>query len=96
MMLLHRIKCDRFAENLFLSLHITNLLPLTDITKRMTKNRGRGRPKGYSPVSSLPIVKGRKAWAMEAELWEWLEAQPNQAAVLREAIALLKYKKERS
>jgi hypothetical protein len=49
----------------------------------------RGRPQGFSPISDRPTIKKNKNWSMPVKYWEWLESQPNQAKVLRQAIALL-------
>jgi hypothetical protein len=34
------------------------------------------------------MVKKNKAWSMPQEMWDWLEAQPNQSQALREAMQL--------
>lgn len=52
--------------------------------------RRRGRPVGFSPVHGADgaMSKKSKAWSMPADDWLWLEAQSNQAEVIRQAIAL--------
>jgi hypothetical protein len=56
----------------------------------------RGRRKGFSPINGAgaAMIKKNKAWSMPQTDWDWLESQPNQSEVLRNAIAFLKQKKE--
>lgn len=50
----------------------------------------RGRKPGFSPVTGWDgtLIKKNKAWSMPDPDWEWLEDQPNQSEILRQAIAL--------
>lgn len=45
------------------------------------------------PVELNSMTKKNKAWSMPDSDWEWLEAQPNQSEVVREAIALYRQQK---
>lgn len=58
--------------------------------------RVRGRPQGFSPLNGEggAMVKKNKAWSMSGEDWRWLESQPNQSEVLREAISLHRQNQE--
>lgn len=40
------------------------------------------------------MAKKSKAWSMSENDWQWLESQPNQSRVLREAIRQYREKKE--
>ena len=56
-------------------------------TVALTHIELRGRPLGYSPSGGKCLTKRNKAWSMPSEDWEWLESQPNQSQVIRQAIA---------
>jgi hypothetical protein len=49
----------------------------------------KGRVPGFSPVTGWEgtLVKDCKKWSMPQSDWDWLESQPNQSEILREAIA---------
>lgn len=49
--------------------------------------RRRGRSLGFTPSGKPPMVKKTKSWSFPQADWDWIESQPNQNEVMRQAIA---------
>jgi hypothetical protein len=59
-----------------------------DVTCQRCLSTITGQKNGGRPVSKDSMVKGRAAWSMDAEEWDWLNAQASKAETLRNAIRL--------